>query len=144
MVCSITYAIGWLLIILTLLTNGTIFRLLIFAGRLIGGIGVGFASLCAPVSFLTCVCFNNYSDIDPSQSILDVYCCANILILILLLVLLNAGRPEPILLKIFLPDFSKNLFHYSFFILVTSLSFLNNADLVSIASHLVFKMLHGK
>ncbi|XP_065900254.1 solute carrier family 2, facilitated glucose transporter member 8-like [Dysidea avara] len=49
LVCSITYAVGWLLIILTLLTNGTVFRLLIFAGRLIGGIGVGFASLCAPL-----------------------------------------------------------------------------------------------
>jgi len=52
LVCSITYAIGWLLITLTLLTNGTIFRLLIFAGRLIGGIGVGFATLCAPVCII--------------------------------------------------------------------------------------------
>ena len=53
LVCSITYAIGWLLIILTLLTNGTLFRLFIFTGRLIGGIGVGFATLCAPVSIKT-------------------------------------------------------------------------------------------
>jgi len=60
LVCSITYAIGWLLITLTLLTNGTIFRLLIFAGRLIGGIGVGFATLCAPVSI------NIYGDLNTS------------------------------------------------------------------------------
>ena len=50
MAFSITCTIGWLLIILTLLTEGSLFRLLIFAGRFIGGIGVGFASLCAPVS----------------------------------------------------------------------------------------------
>ena len=50
MMCSITYTIGWLLIVLTLLTEGSLFRILIYIGRFIGGIGVGFASLCAPVS----------------------------------------------------------------------------------------------
>ena len=50
MAFSITGTIGWLLIILTLLTKGSIFRILIFTGRFLGGIGVGFASLCAPVS----------------------------------------------------------------------------------------------
>ena len=49
-VFSITCTIGWLLIILTLLTEGSLFRLLIFTGRFIGGIGVGLALLCAPVS----------------------------------------------------------------------------------------------
>ena len=47
---SLTCTIGWLLIILTLLTEESLFRLLIFTGRFIGGIGVGFASLCGPVS----------------------------------------------------------------------------------------------
>ena len=50
MTCSIAYTIGWLLIILTVLTEGSIFRILIFTGRFVGGIGVGFAALCAPVS----------------------------------------------------------------------------------------------
>ena len=50
MVFSITCTIGWLLIILTLLTKGSIFRILIFSGRFVGGIGIGFASVCAPVS----------------------------------------------------------------------------------------------
>ena len=50
MMCSITYTIGWLLIILTLLTEESIFRILIFTGRFVGGVGVGFASLSAPVS----------------------------------------------------------------------------------------------
>jgi len=53
MMCSLTYTIGWLLIILTLLTEGSLFRILIFTGRLIGGMGIGFASLCAPVSMYT-------------------------------------------------------------------------------------------
>ena len=50
MMCSIAYTIGWLLIILTVLTEETVFRVLIFTGRFVGGIGVGIASLCAPVS----------------------------------------------------------------------------------------------
>ena len=50
MMCSITYTIGWLLIILTVLTEEAIFRILIFTGRFIGGLGIGFASLSAPVS----------------------------------------------------------------------------------------------
>ena len=50
MAFSITCTAGWLLIILTVLTEGSIFRILIFTGRFIGGIGVGIASLCAPVS----------------------------------------------------------------------------------------------
>ena len=54
MMCSIAYTIGWLLIILTVLTEKTVFRVLIFTGRFIGGIGVGIATLCAPVS--KCVC----------------------------------------------------------------------------------------
>lgn len=57
LLCSILFATGWLLIILTLLTNGTIFLVLIFAGRFIGGIGVGFATLCAPVSVILSVYF---------------------------------------------------------------------------------------
>ena len=50
MMFSVTCTIGWLLIILTVLTDGLIFRVLIFTGRFVGGIGIGFASLCAPVS----------------------------------------------------------------------------------------------
>jgi len=53
MMCSVAYAIGWLLIVLTVLTEESIFRILIFTGRFAGGIGVGFASLCAPVSICT-------------------------------------------------------------------------------------------
>ena len=59
MVFSVTCTIGWLLIILTVLTEGLIFRILIFIGRLFGGIGVGIASLCAPVSSYT----NSYTEI---------------------------------------------------------------------------------
>ena len=50
MIFSVTCTIGWLLIILTVLTEGSIFRILIFTGRFFGGIGVGIASLCGPVS----------------------------------------------------------------------------------------------
>ena len=53
MMCSVAYAIGWLLIVLTVLTEESVFRILIFTGRFAGGIGVGFASLCAPVSICT-------------------------------------------------------------------------------------------
>lgn len=53
MMCSIAYTIGWLLIVLTVLTEGSLFRVLIFSGRFVGGIGVGFASLCGPVSNCT-------------------------------------------------------------------------------------------
>ena len=49
-----------------------------------------------------------------------------------------ASRPEPIMLKI-LPYSFQNF--SLFFILVSSLLFHNNAHLVSVASHLVFKML---
>ena len=51
MAFSITCTIGWLLIIVTVvLTEGSIFRIFIFTGRFVGGVGVGIASLCAPVS----------------------------------------------------------------------------------------------
>ena len=50
MTCSTAYATGWLLIILTVLTEGSNFRILIFTGRFVRGIGVRFAALCAPVS----------------------------------------------------------------------------------------------
>jgi len=50
LLCSIAHTIGWLLVVLTLLTEGTVFRLLLFTGRFSAGIGMGFASLCAPVS----------------------------------------------------------------------------------------------
>ena len=52
MTCSTAYTTGWLLIILTVLTEGSNFRILIFTGRFVGGIGVGFAALCAPVSIM--------------------------------------------------------------------------------------------
>ena len=45
------------------------------------------------------------------------------------------------MLKIYLLFFPKNFSYYSFFILVFSLLFHNNAHLVSVASRLVFKML---
>ena len=58
MTCSVAYTIGWLLIILTVLTEGSIFRILIFTGRFVGGIGAGFAALCSPVSIIM---YNAYS-----------------------------------------------------------------------------------
>ena len=48
--CSIPYTIGWLLIILTLTTDGPFFRPLLFTGRFILGIGVGWTSVSGGVS----------------------------------------------------------------------------------------------
>ena len=71
MVFSVTCTIGWLLIILTSLTNGSIFRILIFAGRFFGGVGVGFASLCAPVSKQTKSSNTKYFYLTPTLMILE-------------------------------------------------------------------------
>jgi len=54
------------------------------------------------------------------------------------------NRLEPIMLKslpiIFFPEFPKKFSYYSFFILVCNLLFPNYAGLVSIASHLAFRI----
>ena len=49
--CSIIYTIGWLLIILTVkFTDSPAFRILLFTGRFITGLSVGWTSLCVNVS----------------------------------------------------------------------------------------------
>ena len=48
--CSIPYTIGWLLIILTVATDGPVFRPLLFTGRFVLGIGVGWTSVSGGVS----------------------------------------------------------------------------------------------
>jgi len=47
---SIPYTIGWLMIILTVTTDGPAFRPLLFTGRFILGIGVGMTSVSGGVS----------------------------------------------------------------------------------------------
>ena len=49
--CSIPYTIGWLLIILTVrFTDSPAFRILMFSGRFVVGLSVGWTSLCVNVS----------------------------------------------------------------------------------------------
>jgi len=48
--CSIPYTIGWLLIVLTVATDGPVFRPLLFTGRFVLGIGVGWTSVSGGVS----------------------------------------------------------------------------------------------
>ena len=46
---SIPFTIGWLLILITSGITGPIFRPLLFAGRLITGVGIGSMSVVVPV-----------------------------------------------------------------------------------------------
>ena len=49
--CSIPYTIGWLLIVVTVkFTNSPAFRPIMFSGRFIVGLSVGWTSLCVNVS----------------------------------------------------------------------------------------------
>ena len=49
--CSIIYTIGWILIVLTVkFTESPAFRILLFTGRFIVGLSVGWTSLCVNVS----------------------------------------------------------------------------------------------
>ena len=55
--CSIPYTIGWLLIVLTVAADGPAFRPLLFTGRFVLGVGVGWASVSVGVStYCSCVC----------------------------------------------------------------------------------------
>ena len=48
--CSIPYTIGWLLIVVTVkFTNSPAFRPIMFSGRFIVGLSVGWTSLCVNV-----------------------------------------------------------------------------------------------
>ena len=47
--CSLPFTIGWLLILITHSITGPSFRPLLFAGRLIAGVGIGSISLVVPV-----------------------------------------------------------------------------------------------
>ena len=49
--CSVPYAIGWLLIILTVETDNSAFKPLLFTGRFILGVGVGWTTTSVGVSF---------------------------------------------------------------------------------------------
>ena len=49
--CSVIYTIGWLLIVLVVeFTDSPVFRILLFTGRFIVGISIGWTSLCVNVS----------------------------------------------------------------------------------------------
>ena len=49
--CSVPYTIGWLLIILTVETDNSAFKPLLFTGRFILGVGVGWTTTSVGVSF---------------------------------------------------------------------------------------------
>ena len=58
LLCSVPLAIGWLTTVLSYLPDhfhhhAELFRVLLFTGRFIVGIGVGSVSLCIPVSYTT-------------------------------------------------------------------------------------------
>ena len=48
---SVPYTIGWLLIILTVTTDNPAFRPLMFTGRFVLGLGVGWTTISVGVSF---------------------------------------------------------------------------------------------
>ena len=51
LLCSVPFAIGWLVTVVSHFPHdATVVRIMLFAGRFFVGIGVGGASLCAPVS----------------------------------------------------------------------------------------------
>ena len=52
--CSIPLTIGWLLILITIDITGPLFRPLLFAGRVLAGLGIGSISLVVPVSLCYC------------------------------------------------------------------------------------------
>ena len=49
MLFGIPSSLGWLLIVLTLLTDGPPFRPLLYGGRSLIGFSIGYVSLCVPV-----------------------------------------------------------------------------------------------
>ena len=49
--CSIPYTIGWLLIIITVATDDPAFKPLLYTGRFILGVGVGWTTTSVGVSF---------------------------------------------------------------------------------------------
>ena len=46
---GIPSSLGWLMIVLTLFTDGPTFRPLLYGGRLFIGFSIGYVSLCVPV-----------------------------------------------------------------------------------------------
>ena len=46
---GIPSSLGWLMIVLTLITDGPAFRPLLYGGRLFIGFSIGYVSLCVPV-----------------------------------------------------------------------------------------------
>lgn len=54
--CNIPYTVGWLLIVMTVrFTDSPAFRPLMFSGRFIVGLSVGWTSLCVNVSSIIAV-----------------------------------------------------------------------------------------
>ena len=57
MMFGIPSSLGWLMMVLTLLTDGPPFRPLLYGGRSLIGFSIGYVSLCVPVgSACTDVC----------------------------------------------------------------------------------------
>ena len=50
--CGFPFTIGWLLILITNGMTGDSFKPLLYAGRIITGLGIGSVSLVVPVSIL--------------------------------------------------------------------------------------------
>ena len=50
--CCIPYTIGWLIIVLTVSTDGPAFRPLLFTGRFVVGIAAGWSAACFNVSLI--------------------------------------------------------------------------------------------
>ena len=48
--CSLPLTIGWVMILITRDITGPLFRPLLFAGRVLAGVGIGSISLVVPVS----------------------------------------------------------------------------------------------
>lgn len=46
---GIPSSLGWLMIVMTLITDGPMFRPLLYGGRLFIGFSIGYVSLCVPV-----------------------------------------------------------------------------------------------
>ena len=54
---GIPSSLGWLMIVLALISNGPTFRPLLYGGRLFIGFSIGYVSLCVPVRSVT-VCMH--------------------------------------------------------------------------------------
>ena len=52
---GIPSSLGWLMIVLTLFTDGSPFRPLLYGGRLLIGFSIGYVSLCVPVRYVVVI-----------------------------------------------------------------------------------------